>query len=301
MGEGKPDLFKAQRECARLEANELLWENLEESLWWDKFQNFSEAEIVSEKIRIQHELYHPTIVSFMTSFIPSVLEVSCEPAKLVLQYGASRRLQSVYSSINTIAEISYPGRTGVCSERDQTKLADALLVFYVSIPAFFDALSMASHRVFLPEKINEKDANLFSRKYWEALGLGGNYQAIANHTAWYNRVKNDMRHHYAHRISPYVPSAEHSAEDAITHKDLEAAYSQAMTELRFDDLSMILDKMQNVGSFSPKLWYFEKNSWMPLNPTVFNDLLTFQVVGLEMLELLLPETGFLGIGAASQL
>lgn len=294
MVEGGYRSHEAALKRAKLEANELLWDNLEESIWWEKFENFTDREVEFEKIRLQHELYNPALVSFKNAFIPSILSVRSEPAKLVLQYGASRRLHSIHSSINTIAEISYPKRMVVCTEDEQTRLADALLVFYVSIPAFFDALAMASFRVFAPKKYNEKEADLFSRKYWHALGLADSYCQIESYIAWFKRVKTDMRDHYAHRIPPYVPSAEHSSEDAVRYKELQADYSKAIFEHRFGDLSNLSNDMDQIGSFSSLIWFFEKSACMPLNPTVFNDLLTFQTVALEMWELLSPHSGFLG-------
>ncbi|MCK0095525.1 hypothetical protein MWU60_08070 [Yoonia sp. F2084L] len=290
------DVFLLGRQRALADARELLWDNLEESIWWDKYRDLTASELSAEKIRLQHENFHPVLVSFQTSFVPTILEVQNEAARLVLQYGASRRLASIYAAMNVIADVSYPARSEVCSEEEHGRLSDALMIFYVSIPAFFDALSMASHRVFQPKHYSEKDADLFSRKYWDAIGLIEGYSNISGFTGWFRRIKNVMRHPYAHRIPPYVPAAEHSIEDAEKNKRLQAAYSTALVEKRFDDLSRIMGDQRRLGTFSPKIYFFEEDSWTPLNPTVFEDLFTFQVAALSMLEALLPSEGFLNKG-----
>ena len=297
--EGVPGMLKSTMELyqqARLaalgEAKELLWDNIETSIWRDDFLGLSDDEIPLEKIKSQHSYYHPALVSFQTSFIPTILDVKNDKARLVLQYGASRRIHSIYSAVNTIAEIAYPARTDVCTKEEHGKLGDALLVFYVSIPAFFDALAMSAHRIFLPKKLTEEDADLFSRKTWQAFNMPKAYEEIKEYVVWRQRLKTQMRHHFVHRIPPYVPSAEHSPEDAKENGKLQLKYQAAIQAREFEHATEVLDRQERLGRFCDKIYFFERDEYTHINPTVIEDCLMFQIVALEMLELLLADERF---------
>lgn len=286
------ETYRKARYEARQEAFELMWGNLQNSIWWTPFDELDEKVSSLEKIRIQYDHYHPALVSFQTAFIPTVLEIQNEEIRQVLQYGAGRRLRSICRAANKFSDVAYPDRTEVATESEQADLDDALMLIYIGIPAFFDALSVASFRSVQPQNYMEKTADLFSRKYLNAVGLGQLYEEICPHIPWYKRLTEQLRHRYAHRVPPYVPPAIHRPRDAEQYKALQGEFRSAMAEKRFDDLSDIMQKQREVGSFCPMIVFFEDNASMHLPSTVLDDLLTFQFVALTVFEHLLSLPAF---------
>mgnify|MGYP001800808545 CR=1 FL=1 len=116
------DFYFESRMRARREAHDLMWKNVEKSIWWNEFENFNQIEKDLEKIRIQYDHYFSTLVSFRTSFVPTVLELKDDGIKTVLQFGAGRRLNSICEAANVFTEIAYPERTKVATEEDMQKI-----------------------------------------------------------------------------------------------------------------------------------------------------------------------------------
>lgn len=286
------DLDKQNLSQALSEASELLWENVEKSIWWDPYRKFNGQEKDFEKIRIQFEQCHSALVSFQTAFISPVLSIPDQCIKVVLQYGALRRLRSIYRAANKFADVAYPDRKEIASEDELSDLDDALMLIYVGIPAFFDALSVASFRAMKPKGYIEKHADIFSKKYLTAIDLGDLYDELAPHISWQKRVKEELRHRFAHRVPPFVPSATHGPDDTRRYEELQEEYRNAMEQKRFDELSGIMNEQQSLGEFCPWIFFHEENMSMPLQSTVLNDLLTFQVVALTIFERILKLPGF---------
>ncbi|WP_417271042.1 hypothetical protein [Celeribacter sp.] len=166
------------------------------------------------------------------------------------------------------------------------------MLIYIGMPAFFDALSVASHRATNPRRYKEKSADVFSRKYLQAVGLESLYSEIEPFIEWKERVKVQLRHHYAHRIPPYVPTALLTPEDQERNQQLGRDYRAALENQEFGELSEIMQEMRSLGSFCPLIHFFEDDSQMPLQSTVLNDLLTFQYVSLVIFEKLITLQGF---------
>lgn len=286
------DPYSESRATATDQARELLWDNVEQSIWWNQYARYTGDERAREKVKIQHHHFWPALVSLKTSFIPSVIELPPGNIQSVLRYGAGRRLLSIISAGKTFSEIVFPERTQVASEDERTKLDDALMIIYISIPAFFDVLAIASFRATKARGYDEKTSDLFSKKYLKTIGLGELYNRIREFISWHKRVKEQLRHRYAHRIPPFVPSAEYSPQDRKRFEELEAQYSRALSDRRFDDLEAITDEQSSIGTFCNWLYFYEEDARMHLQTTVLNDVLTFQVVALTLLEELLTLPGF---------
>ncbi|SCZ53306.1 hypothetical protein SAMN04488118_102118 [Epibacterium ulvae] len=286
------DVFRSNRVRARQEAFELMWDNLENSIWWNHYAELDQREKGIEKVRIQYDHYHPTLVSFQTAFTPTVLEIENAKIREVLQFGAGRRLRSIYRAANKFADVAYPKRTDVATEDEQADLDDALMLIYIGIPAFFDALSVASYRSVEPKKFDEKSADLFSKKYMHAIDLALLHEEISPYISWYKRLTQQLRHRFAHRIPPYVPSAIHGQRDTRKYEELQGEYRLAMEEQRFDDLSCIMRQQAELGKFCSMIYFIEDDAQMHLQSTVLNDLLTFQFVALTLFERLLELPGF---------
>lgn len=266
------------------EAKELLWENVEQSLWWEVSANLEGIETDFEKVRVQHQYYHPALISFKTSFMGTVLELPEGMPKTVLQYGAGRRLLSIYAAINRLAQIAYPDRIEVCTEDEQRELDDSLLILYISMPAFFDALSLSLFHKLSPAGLQARNANIFDRKFTKAVDLPDLRKKIIPFSAWHKRMNEELRHRYAHRVPPYVPSSELDDDDQKQLKILQQEYSKALATKQWDALSEIMDRQRQLGKFCPKIYFFEENSWMPLQSTVFDDVLRFQYVAMSVFE-----------------
>ena len=98
------------------ELNDLLWDNLEESVWWPSEFEGDEYKIGLQKIRLQHERYGFVFDSFKLAFSREILRIENEDALAILRFGALRRVFSISNAINTVAEISYPDRLEICSD-----------------------------------------------------------------------------------------------------------------------------------------------------------------------------------------
>lgn len=289
----KEDIFLASRQEARREAEQLLWDKIENSIWWNQFQKFSEEELPLEKIRVQHQYFYQALMSFNSSFVPTVLAIEDKGIRNVLQFGAGRRLLSIRSAAKVFHEVAYPDRTEVASLEDLTRLDDALLIIYISVPAFFDALAVASHRSVRPKRYIEKNADVFSKKYLKSIGLEEVYDEIQPYLEWQKKLKEQLRHRYAHRIPPYVPSAQLNAEQVESYKTLQVEHGRAIEESRLEDALAIREQQSLIGSFCPWIGFVEDNFRMPLLSTVLNDLMTFQYVALSVFERLILMPGFL--------
>ena len=109
------------------------------------------------------------------------------------------------------------------------------------------------------------------------------------HRAWIERLRQELRHHFAHRIPPYVPPSKLTDIDQVEYDRLDEEVSIAFQNGSPEEVLEIQKKMIVLGTFAPEIHLFEKGGWMPLNPTTFNDVVRFQIVGMEMFEILRPK------------
>jgi hypothetical protein len=148
------------------EARALLWENIEDSIWWFDVAADSNNEKSKEKINIQFHHYHPILVSFQIAFSGTVMELEKDDVHNILQYGAARRIGSIYAATKSFCGIVYPDRQEVLSQKEGRRLSDDLLLIYVHIVGVLDAFGIALHR--LAGKglnIAEKNSDILKRSF----------------------------------------------------------------------------------------------------------------------------------------
>jgi hypothetical protein len=266
-------------------ANELLCENITSSLYWGYFDSEIEQEIKDKKVELQYCNYHPVVVKLYTAFSGTVTYLSPGAVHNILQYGAARRIGSIYEAIKVVCKIAYFGRKEPLSIDESRSLNDSLLLIYVHMIGVFDALAIAFHRVSDPPmKLPEKQADLLARKFRNLIGDAELNKVFEGNDSWFLRVKDELRNRYVHRVPPYVPTAGYSPEDAKESNRIQAERLLALKEGRFDDTKALYEKEQSLGQFLPWISFVDSDMHMPLLSTVLDDVLRFSELSLSVLE-----------------
>lgn len=279
------EYLEEERNSAKKQAWDLLWENIEGSIWWGGLPSGSNLD--KEKISIQYHHYHPVLCGFRSSFYETVFRIDDVDVKSTLLYGASRRLHSIYRAVNEIAEIAYPERTDVANGDDKYKLDDSLLLVYVHMMGFFDALAIAFYQVVnFPDNRFEGRESLFDKKFRNQLKSPIIHEIFGKNREWFDRVNSEMRHRFVHRVPLYVPPAVLLPNDHEKYMELQTKYDESMREKRFDELSDIQDEQEKLGQFVDWMTMIEVDGHMPLLSTVLDDVLRFQYIALVVFEVL---------------
>jgi len=76
-------------------------------LYWGFFESKVEADIIKKKTELQYYNYHPVVVKLLTAFSGTVMYLNPGPVHNILQYGAARRIGSIYEAIKVVSRIAY--------------------------------------------------------------------------------------------------------------------------------------------------------------------------------------------------
>jgi hypothetical protein len=153
------------RRRAAQQAEKLLWENVEQSFFYPRHSRLAGRARDEEKSRVQEAHWHPVVVEFLTSYAQTLQTFVPDDVHEILQYGGARRLFSIYRAVKCIAGISRIGRQEVLTREEKGAIDDALMLFYVHLTGFFDAIAIAFHRRFmLPTEFEEKSADLLRER-----------------------------------------------------------------------------------------------------------------------------------------
>lgn len=293
MNDISADRYGASRQKAIDNARSLLWENIQESDWWTPYSNFTENEAGAKKEQIVFDNWYPVFVELFTSFSGTLYVIEQDDVHNILQFGASRRLDSMLRAVNDICDIAYPNRTEIASKDEKNRLDDALLLFYVHLMGVFDALAIAFHRTTdNPDDGKERFVDLLNPKSRKKLDLQSLNTLFQENSDWFKRVKGELRHRYVHRVPPYVPPAEHDEKARAENEKLEQKLSSALLNRRFDELEGIRDEQALLGVFCSKISFIENNTYTPLLITVLDDAMRFQVIMLTVFNELVQRLKF---------
>lgn len=286
-------LLKKMRQRAAEEARELLWENIEGSLYWFGEPVTSESEASKAKLNIQFRHYHPTLVSLHTSFSGTVANLETDDVQSILMYGAARRISSIYRSANSICSIVYPDRDDVLTQDEAGQLSDALMIVYVHMVGVFDAIAIALKRLAGDEiNIAEKNADILSAKFRKSVKFVSLEKQFKKNDLWFRRIKESLRNRYVHRVPPYVAPAQWTPEDLIENNRLQLILDNALQERNLEKIEEVEILQSKLGKFAPFINFVDSNEQMHLLPTLLDDLFRFQVLALLFLEELVPRLSF---------
>lgn len=285
------NLHATDLEKAKVEASELLWENVEESVWWPQYQEFDEKTLVDEKINIASDFWHPAFVSFKISFTNLVTQISDAELRSILTFGCSRRLESMYRAVKDINQIAFWGRTELASKDEKARLDDAILLFYVHLFGFLDGLAIAMHQLkeIDERKYPRKRVDLLDSRFQRLIDLPQVSLALDHNKDWLTNRKDEFRNRFVHRIPPYVPPASHTEQDRLQFNKLQQKLNEAISAKRFNTLSDLHDEQEKLGSFCGYISFLENNEISLLLCTVLDDAMRFQMLALSVTIALLPD------------
>ena len=253
----------------------------------------SDSEKSKAKLNIQWHHYHPTLVSLHTSFSGTVVNLEANDVHNILQYGAARRISSIYHWAKIVCRIAYPDRVEVLTQDESRELSDALMLIYVHMVGVLDALAIAFKRLQGDSlKDAEKKADILSKKFRMSIGLATLESFFNENNEWFFRIKDELRNRYVHRVPPYIAPAILTNEDSIEHERLQIIFNEALKNLDFTKMQEMRDLQAKIGKFFPFISFIDANEHLPLLPTILNDLFRFQVVTLTILEELVPRLSF---------
>lgn len=292
-------LHKKNRERALEEARDLLWENIEGSLYWFGNDIQSEPEKSKAKLKVQWHHYHPTLVSLLTSFSGTVDALETNDVKRILQYGAARRIFSIYRWAKVICDLAYPDRVDVLTQEESRELSDALMVIYVHMIGVFDAIAIALERINDGStKNDEKYADLLRPKFRKAVDFVSLETLFKDNDRWFRRVKEELRNRYVHRVPPYVAPAVWSQNDVTENNKLQVFLNDAMNNGDLVKIDEVMALQAGLGKFSPFICFTDSDELMNLLPTILDDLFRFQFISLTVLEELVPRLSFRSLQSA---
>ncbi|MBP1805770.1 hypothetical protein [Rubellimicrobium aerolatum] len=286
------DLIERQRR-ALIQATELLWENVEQSVWWGFPGTLSETDKVKRKIRVQYDHYHPVLVALQTSFSGTIVELEQSDVQNVLQYGAARRIGSIYEAVNSFCSTVYPDREQPLQVDESRRLSDSLLLIYVHMMGVFDAFAIALHRMSGADMATaERNSDLLKASFRKQTGLASLENFFLINDRWFRRVKDVMRNRYVHRVPPYIPPSVFTPEDADTYAQLERSMWSAISSGDVSKVDEYRAQQSSLGKFFPYITFIDSNEHVPLLPTVLDDVFRFQVVCLTVFESIIPRLAF---------
>lgn len=274
-------------------ARDLLWENIQSSIWWGYFESDDSIEIDRRKIQLQHDHYHPVLVELQLGLSATITQLKRENYHDILQYGAARRVNSIYKATKSVCEVAYPERTDPLSMDEARRLSDDLLLIYVHMIGVFDALAIAFHRTSTPPiEASETKADLLNKNFRNKLGNGAIQEIFRANMDWFDRIKEGLRNRYVHRVPPYVPTSSFTEEEATKHRELESEKFRETIKRNFDRVDEIRIEQSKLGTFRPWICFSDVDEIMHLHPTVLDDVMRFQVIVLSIFEELLPSLEF---------
>lgn len=278
-----------KRSRAKRLAEGLLWENIHESIYWRASTNVNDKDFSDRKMRIQEAHWHQIFVELLTSFSQTLNLIEPDDVGEILQYGGARRLFSIYRSLRAVSKTAYWGREKVLTSEEKGLLDDSLMLFYVHVMGFFDALAIAFCRRFLIlDEFDERRADLLSREFRGRIDSSALDDLIEANDEWFARIKDGYRNRYVHRIPPYVAPAVYTSEDAEEFSRLEAEKWSALRQRRIEAVDELEKQQDRLGKFHPFFSFTETDGNVPILPTVLDDALRFQVVAISVIEVLLP-------------
>ena len=289
----KFSILKKTRQCALKQASDLLWENVEKSLYWFDVAASSKAETSTAKIKVQYYHCRSTLVSLHTAFSGTIIELEDSDIKNILQYGAARRVSAIYRNAMKICNIAYLDRVEPLSQDESGYLSDSLLVIYVHIVGVMDAFAIALKRIAGDDLTTaEKNADILSAKFRKSVDFVSLEALFRDNSDWFLRVKDCLRNRFVHRVPPYVAPAIFTPEDAVEDQRLQNTLSQALIDEDWSKLDDVPAMQAKLGKFFPFISFIDSDEHMPLLPTLLDDLLRFQVLTLTVLEELIPRLAF---------
>lgn len=285
--------LERKRREAKEQATALLWENIEGNNWWFEPNDKSETSKSKEKIKAQFHHYHPALVSLHIAFSGTVMELVDNDIHNILQYGAARRISSIYSVTKSFARLAYPEREEVLSQDESRRLSDDLLLIYVHMVGVLDAFGIALHRLKGADiKSAEKHADILKAKFRRETDFVNLEDFFGEHDKWFTRIKDDMRNRYVHRVPPYVAPAVFNQEDANEYERLQGLIYAAMRKLDVETMDTLREQQRKLGRFSPFISFIDSDQIVYLSPTVLDDVMRFQAVVLTIFEEIIPKLEF---------
>lgn len=274
-------------------AKELLWENLEGGFWWGYFSSDDSREIDRRKISLQHDHYHPVLVELLTGLSTTITYLKKGKSHNILQYGAARRINSIYKATNSVCAVAPHNRKSPLSNDEARGLSDDLLLIYVHMIGVFDALSIAFNRTTSPPiELSETKADILKKTFRDKLGNSTIDAIFLDNKSWLKRIKEELRNRYVHRVPPYVPTSSFTDEEAARYAELEEEKFREIRNQNFDRIDEIAMEQSKLGTFRPWICFSDSDGIILLHPTVLDDVMRFQVVILSIFEELLPALEF---------
>ena len=288
-----PSLLKEKRSRAKSGAENLVWENIEKSLYWFAKPKLDGKALCEAKLETQYFNYHATLVSLHTAFSGTVVHLKASDVQNILQYGAARRISAIYRNANRVCEIAYLNREEPLSQDESGELGDSLMVTYVHIVGVIDALGITLKRLAGSKlEIAEKHSDMLSKKFRKSVSFEGLEQLFEQNDVWFRRIKEGLRNRFVHRVPPYVAPSAFSTPDADEYARLDQLFDFALRNEEWDKLDQIRDMQSKLGKFFPFISFIDTNEHMPLLPTFLDDILRFQVLLLTIFEEIVPRLDF---------
>jgi hypothetical protein len=272
------------RSGERIRASNLLWENIENNRWGSRPSTLSDT----DKLKIQADRSFSTLARFFTVTASTIQSLDDPNVREILLYGASRRISSIRRAVEQILKIAPIDRTKPLSADESHDLSDCLLLLYVHIIGVFDAFAIAMVRKLQPEGVDEKEADLLSKKFRTKLNLPEVEQVFLEHETWLKRVKDELRNRYVHRIPPYIPPARFTKEEGARSQYLEAEKFRLISAGDTDGSEKCRLEQEALGTFLPCIAFSESGALMHLHATVLDDVYRFVCLTYDTLVHVLP-------------
>ncbi|MCR9068416.1 MAG: hypothetical protein NXH79_06185 [Rhodobacteraceae bacterium] len=284
-------LAENRRAAARYSAKELLWENLERNNLWEFFRyEFEEPD--RRKAQIQFDNYLSALQDFFTSISYSINLVEHQEIHQILQFGAGRRISSLFRTAATFSHIVSHDRTEPLNQEEVREVSDCLLLFYVHMVGALDAIAISLVRLSDASLgLAERNADILQKNFRKKIGFDSIEELFEENDAWFFRIKDDLRNRFVHRVPPYVPPSVMSEAETQRFHELEEKIWDAMKNQRFDDVDAYRAEQKALGRFSAVISFIDTSTVMPLITTVTDDLMRFQYLYLSIFEALAPRVG----------
>lgn len=200
-------------------------------------------------------------------------KVSIEKASHYLQFGASRRLGSLFRSYNSFIRTVPPYRKEPLQEEEKHGLDKDLNLMYIHLRGVLDNYALIYcllKEPYLLEKLKQNQIWFFNKKFEKESQM-----TICSKLKEYDKWIEDLserRDPVAHRIPLYmVPSLLNSQETKI-HNELMTQHTTFLSHHQFDLADKSFNDALSLGTYWPVFAYNPYEKSIPIYPTVPTDM-----------------------------